>query len=168
MLRMSKALKAGRVVGLGVFVLLVSLGVLMSGCGGGGGGAPLTPPSGVFRMLRVGDTWTYDVSGTLTSLETGEKANVTGTLRIDIEPTDIQGVLAEKTTMTLKLPDGTTITIVGHIAFSQEDDGTIYEVGEFLPQGIDFLQTPMVSIKAQWLWDRLWTLQECMLVGEQY
>jgi len=52
--------------------------------------------------------------------------------------------LAEKDTLSLKLPDGTVMTMVDHIAFSQDTSGTIYEIGEFSDSGFDLLQTPSV------------------------
>lgn len=139
-----------------VFVVLLLFGniggLILAGCGGGGSSGdtltPLTPPDGRFRMLRVGDTWTYDVTGTYTLLSTGEKTSMKGTLRIDIEPTDIQGALAMKTTLNVSV-NGRPLTSVIYEIISQDNDGTIYLLAEITSEeGTDSLQSPIVMYRS--------------------
>lgn len=126
-----------------ISLLAVLCSLVLVGCGGGGESAPLTPPNGTFRMLRVGDTWTYDVSGTFTNLETGEKVSAVGTERIDIEPSDVEGTLAMKVTLNLTA-GGRPIVMVEHFLIGQDTDGTIYNLAKVTPNGIDMLQSPIV------------------------
>lgn len=119
--------------------------IVLQGCGGGGGGGtPISPPNGVLRIIRVGDMWTYDVRGTFTNLETGEKISVKGTLRNDIEPTDINGVLASKITLNLTA-NGRPLTIVGYSLISQDINGTIRLHGMVTDSGLVSLQEPIIS-----------------------
>jgi len=119
----------------------------LQGCGGGGGEAPLTPPSGVFKTLRVGDSWTYDVSGTVTDLETGESESVKGTLRYDIvEETDVDGVtsLVLKWTLSLTTASGAPITLTEFGLIAQDESGSIWLIGMSTPEGYDILAEPVI------------------------
>jgi len=136
-----------RIVGLGVVVpvAIARLLILTLGYEGvGDGNETLIPPNGVFRLLRVGDTWTYEATLTITSLTTGEQYSATGTARVEIEPTGTQGVWLEKLTLSVELPDRTTMTKVEGFALSQDSNGTIYLVGIFTPSGIERFQSPIV------------------------
>ncbi len=131
--------------------LLVAFFVLavftLQGCGGGGGEAPLTPPSGVFKTLRVGDSRTYDVSGTVTDLRTGRSESVKGTLRYDIvEETDVDGVtvLVLKWTLSLTTTSGIPITLTEFLLITQDESRSIWLIGESTPEGYDLLVEPVI------------------------
>jgi hypothetical protein len=117
----------------------------LQGCGGGGE-APLTPPSGVFKTLRVGNSWTYDVSGTYTDLETGESENVKGTIRIDIDEASVNGAtyLVMKLTSDITTTSGVPITSTDFIFIAQDESRSIRMIGMLTPEGYDFLVEPVI------------------------
>jgi len=132
----------------------------LQGCGGGGGGeAPITPPSGVFKTLRVGNSWTYDVSGTITDLETGKSENVKGTIRIDIDEASVNGAtyLVMKLTLDITTTSGVPITSTEFILIAQDESGSIKMIGMSTPEGYDLLVNPVIIGVAQWKWDK-WSL----------
>lgn len=119
----------------------------LQGCGGGGGGeAPITPPSGVFKTLRVGNSWTYDVSGTYTDLETGKSENVKGTIRIDIDEASVNGAtyLVMKLTLDITTTSGVPITLTEFTLIAQDESGSIEMIGMSTPEGYDLLVEPVI------------------------
>lgn len=119
----------------------------LQGCGGGGGGeAPLTPPSGVFKTLRVGNSWTYDVSGTLIDLATGISLSATGTARADIEEAAANGAtyLAVKLTLELTTTTGIPVTSTEIMLIAQDESKSIWRIGMTTPQGPVFLTEPVI------------------------
>jgi hypothetical protein len=119
----------------------------LQGCGGGGGGeAPLTPPSGVFKTLRVGNSWTYDVSGTITDLETGKSENVKGTIRIDIDEASVNGATYSvmKLTLDITTTSGVPITSTEFILIAQDESRSIWMIGMSTPEGYDLLVEPVI------------------------
>jgi hypothetical protein len=119
----------------------------LQGCGGGGGGeAPLPPPSGVFKTLRVGDSRTYDVSGTLIDLATGKSENVKGTIRIDIDEASVNGstYLVSKFTLDITTTSGVPITLTEFTLIAQDESGSIKMIGMSTPEGYDLLVEPVI------------------------
>jgi len=118
----------------------------LQGCGGGGGEAPLTPPSGVFKNLRVGDSWTYDVSGTVINLVTGRSESAKGTLRDDIDDAYVNGAtyLVIKGTLSLTTASGAPITLTEFSLIAQDESGSIWLIGMSTPEGDDILVEPVI------------------------
>lgn len=148
--------RRGKIVGirgafslLSVVLVLVLTCFVLLGCGGGGGVSetPITPPEGIFRMLRVGDTWTYDVSGTMTSLTTNEKVTVKGTTRLDVEPTNLAGALLLKQTLNITM-DNRPLTQMEYFIVSQDYNGTIYRLSGMTLEGSDLLLSPIIMFQS--------------------
>jgi hypothetical protein len=123
---------------------------ILQGCGGGGGEAPLTPPSGVFKTFRVGNSWTYDVSGTLIDLATGISLSATGTARADIDEASVNGAtyLAVKQTLELTTTTGIPVTSTEIALIAQDESKSIWWIGTSTPQGPVLLAEPVIMFRS--------------------
>lgn len=116
--------------------LLIVTVAMVSACGGGGGGGgsseptAATPPvqSSAFRILAVGDQWTYDLAGTASN---GIAVNGTGTATIFGGVATPSGVRCNAYDLSLILGSGSSQRIAHARHYGKQDaTGAIYDCGD--------------------------------------
>lgn len=132
---------------IGAVVIGITLTV---GCGGSGGvTAPIVPPNGIIRQLRVGDLFVYRVSGSIRNIETGETISVSGQLRSEVvglkKDPEGRDYLVNQTTYILQA-NGRTLTLLYSTFFRQDQDGNIYKRGERIISGERWIVSPTPEV----------------------
>jgi len=146
-------------------LILVSVPVVLFGCGGGGSGGDESAASKT-RMLQPGDSWTYDVSGHPLNNQT---SSYSGTMTISITQETLNGesVLAATSIPNITFGGSSTTTSVPAVQYYQQDPST----GDILVYGRKEGNKPVATVTDRPLpviWPGSWEAGKTVSVNIHY
>jgi hypothetical protein len=155
-------MKVMRVIGR--LLILVVVPVVLFGCGGGGSAGDVAASK--TRMLKPGDSWTYDVSGHPLNSQT---SSYSGTITISITQETLNGepVLAQTAVQNVTFSGSSTSSSVTSVQYYQQDPST----GEIMMYGRKEVNKPVATVTDRPLpvvWPGSWEAGKTVSVNIHY